>query len=143
MATGYFKLSILVMIVLLTGCATTDQGKSVERAQWADIGSTAWALTQDGLTEGNPLGAAVLPVKLGLGWYTEHYIKSCKKRAEFARKANSVTYGFTANNLLRIAGIGDAALAGGLITGIVYWIYYKSLEPNAFTCNEDVYEVEQ
>ena len=55
-------LFITALTPFLSGCASTPAGKSVARAQYADMASTGIALAR-GASEANPLGASLLILK--------------------------------------------------------------------------------
>jgi len=132
-----FIIGSLILLLLLASCTTTPQGKSIDRANYADMGSTGIALaTVEGAAEANPLGIALLPVKLGMGKWVEHkYPDDCYKRVDIAKTSNTVFYGATANNTAIMLGLsGPAAPIVGVIGGITYFAMRNKVEPNTFDC---------
>lgn len=127
-----FGLSLL----LLTACTTTPQGKSVDRANYADIGSTALALTvQSNASELNPLGYYLLPLKLGMGYGIEQVNYPCEDKAGAVGILNTIFYGAAGNNLMVAAGIGlPYAPLVGVAIGIGYAIKKEDIEPETFNC---------
>jgi len=128
-----------IALLFLTACTTTPQGKSLDRSNYADLASTAVALTvNSNAYEANPLGYALIPLKLSMGWAVERVYEDCHNRADFVGMANTVFYGLSANNLAVAAG---AVLPWSLLIGgaVGYWYYWHGyhLEP------DDVWECEQ
>ena len=122
---------------VLTGCTVTPQGQSVDRANYADMASTAMALVSDsGASEANPLGLALIPIKLSMGYVLEKsYPDNCYTRATGTRVLNSVFYGATANNLAIVAtASGVVPVALGIAAGIAYYNMAFTLEPAAYEC---------
>ena len=138
----FFGAHILAFIVWvpLSGCTTTPQGKSLDRSNYADLGSTALGLSQ-GAVEANPFGAILIPFKLGMGYLAENaYQDDCVARADFAGTTNSFFYGASANNLVVAGGLAlgmnpVAAPLVGIAGGIAYWFKKEELEPETYACH--------
>ena len=124
---------ILALVVLLTACTSTPQGKAIDRAQYADIASTLVAQTVEGAAEANPLGLAVLPIKLFVGYLIETKLDKCSDRVDAADVLNTGSYAFTANNLAVLAGVSGAPLVG-IAGGLIYWLFKEDLEPETYFC---------
>lgn len=131
---------IALSLLLLSACTTTPQGKSLDRANYADMASTAIALTvNDNAAEANPLGYWLIPLKLGFGWAIEQKFEDCQERAYITGKANSIFYGLSGNNLAVAAGV---TLPWSLMVGgaVAYWYYWHGyhLEPDdVWNCEEE------
>lgn len=135
------KILTVVLALLLTACTTTPQGKSIDRSNYADLGSTAIALSQ-GAAEANPLGAALIPIKLGMGYGIErHWADNCIARAELAQMFNAIYYGATANNLLVATSVSAAPIVG-IVAGIAYYNNNERIEPDTFSCIPDIDSLE-
>jgi len=120
------KLLILTLALLLSACATTPQGKSVEAYQYADIGTTAIALSAiDGASEANPLAIYMLPLKLYAGKYVDSL--PCQKAKDAAKLLNGVTGIAIANNVLVMIGVANP-LPLGLIIGGLAWYFDNGSE---------------
>ena len=116
----------LVPVIFLGACASTPEGQSVDRAQYADLGSTAVALSQ-GAVEANPLMPYLLPVKLIAGQLVDD--EPCDTRIAVSKSVNSLTWGAVANNLAVAVG-STAAPAIGAIGGLAYlFALDKGCEP--------------
>jgi len=118
------KSCIIALALLLTACATTPQGKSVEAYQYADIGTTALGL-QGGAAEGNPLAIYMLPLKLYAGKYVDSL--PCQKAKDAAKVLNGVTGIAIANNVLVMIGVANP-LPLGLIIGSLAWYFDNGSE---------------
>jgi len=132
-ATSYCL--ILVLSLILVSCTTTKQGKSIDRANYIDMGTTGIGLA-GGASEANPLGLAILPIKVSMGKITERvYPDDCYQRAQVAAATNTVVYGASANNFAIVAGLsGPAAPIVGIIGGITYYKMRNRVEPGTFDC---------
>lgn len=125
----------LLLLPLIVSCTTTHQGQSVDRANYADIGSTAIALAAGG-SEANPLGFALLPLKLSMGYILEKVKPDdCRARAQFTGPANSIFYGAAINNLAVAIGSSIAPVFG-IAGGILYYTYRERIEPDTYSCEE-------
>jgi len=124
-----------VAVAALTACTTTPQGKSIDRANYVDLASTAAALA-NGASEANPLGIALIPIKTFMGYGVEKmYPNDCLARAQIAAPANSIYYGAAANNLaLAASASGVVAPVVGLTVGIAYYLMRDTIEPSVFEC---------
>jgi hypothetical protein len=124
------RMLMALLLVALAGCSTTDtlRGRAVS-AQLADVGSTALALAQPGVYEMNPLGAAVLPIKVGVVLWAE--TKPPDERIFTHRLLSAYGWGAAVSN---ICTAGVAASAGAtalpcLVLGIaVGWWDWKTTE---------------
>jgi len=105
---------ILLLSLLLAGCAQTPLGQRVEQYQIADIATSAAALSKAGAIEANPLMPYLIPVKLYAGKYVETL--SCDEAQKAAVVVNTVTGMAIANNLFVLLGASPAWLLG-IITG--------------------------
>ncbi len=103
---------LLPFILLLAGCATTDQGKGIDQANTWDVGSTAVGIGLMGFSEANPYAAITFPLKVASGRLVDS--KPCAVR-QAIEKAWGVTWVAVGNNLALIAGINPVAgaIAGG------------------------------
>ena len=119
----------------LVGCTTTPQGKSIDRANYVDLASTAAALAS-GASEANPLGLALIPIKTFMGYGVEKmYPNDCLARTQIAASANSIYYGAAVNNLAIVAGAtGALAPVVGLAAGVTYYMMRDTIEPSVFEC---------
>lgn len=113
-------LLVLFVALFLGACATTQQGQSVERFQYADITTTAIALTNSNVSEANPLGLYLLPIKVLAGKLVDKL--PCEDRRSVASGINGVTGMAVANNLLVIAGVSNPLLFGILIGSGVWYV---------------------
>lgn len=120
---------------LMMGCTLTDQGRSIDRANYADLGSTAVALANGGV-EANPLGPVLIPIKMGMGKVMETTTEDCYKRVQWASVTNPLYYGFAANNLAVAAGTAAAPVVG-LVGGALYHFTRDAIEPDTFQCVPD------
>ena len=119
---------LVCMLVLLVGCGTTPQGKSIDRSNLADLGTTAIALSAGGV-EANPLGLALIPAKLAMGYVVDTtYHDNCLARQQAATIFNTIYYGVSFNNLAVAVGASSAPIVG-LVGGFVYYWFKESLEP--------------
>ena len=129
----WFVFSLCMGFLGLSACTNTNQGKSIDHANYADMGSTAIALSA-GAAEANPIGAVLIPLKLGMGYATEKYwADDCTERAVIAGAAGSFYYGATVNNLLVAAG-STAAIPVGVMAGLLYFTNKESIEPDTYSC---------
>ena len=119
----------------LVGCTTTPQGKSIDRANYVDLASTAAALA-NGASEANPLGLALIPIKTFMGYGVEKmYPNDCLARSQIAASANSIYYGAAVNNIAIAAGSSGAlAPVVGLAAGVTYYMLRDTIEPSVFEC---------
>jgi hypothetical protein len=115
-------------LALLVGCTTTPEGKRIDYANYADLGSTALALATDAGTEANPLGAALVPLKLGMGYWVEEHYELCWDRQRFARIVQPFYYGAAANNLAVVAGAGSSAPIVGIAAGVALWYLQPEMQ---------------
>ena len=135
----FFFGCVALLCWALLGCTTTPQGNSLDRSNYADMGSTVLGLSQ-GAVEANPFGLALIPIKLGMGYVIEStYADNCVGGADFVGTANSFYYGATANNLVVAAGLAFgatpvAAPFTGLASGIAYYLKKEDLEPETYAC---------
>jgi len=112
--------------------AQTPQGRSLDRSNLADMASTVIGLTvNSNATEANPLGLALIPLKVGMGYWIDS--KPCTERVEWASVGNSLFYGLTANNLAVAASVSAAPIIG-LVAGALYYINRTGIEPGVYTC---------
>lgn len=136
---------VLAIALLLGGCTTTPQGKSVDRSNYADLASTGLAYATTAGTEANPLGAALIPLKLGMGKFVENkYADNCIARTDFAKWTNSFYYGAAANNLAIVLGAySPAAIPIGIAVGTAYYRNREKIEPGTFKCIPDQPAIEK
>ncbi len=127
------RLLTLVLVALLAACTTTPAGEAIDRGQYADMASTLAGLTVEGAAEANPVGLAVIPVKLFVGYLIETKLEKCSDRGDAAYVMNTFAYGFTANNLAVLAGVSAAPYVG-LAGGILYWWFQEDLDPEIYEC---------
>ena len=128
---------VIAMLVLLSGCTTTPQGKSIDRSNYVDLGSTAVALASNSnVVEANPLGLALIPLKMSMGYMIEKkYGDNCADMSFMAGGLNSVFYGAAANNLLLAASAsGVVAPVVGVAVGIGYYVFREDIEPSTYEC---------
>jgi hypothetical protein len=118
------KATVLTVALLMGGCAVTPEGQSVDKAQMADVLSTSVALAT-GASEANPLGLALVPLKVMVGPVVDKY--PCYTRRQAEQAINSVTWGAVANNLVVAAGASFGPVAG-VAVGITYWLTYEREE---------------
>lgn len=130
--------ALLLIVVLLAGCATTEQGKEANRAQLADIGSTGLALTlSETAVEANPAGLYILPLKLGTGWIIDTTLPhDCMRRAAYATTVGIVGYGAAANNLAIAAGVSSAPIIG-LVGAVGYGVWKWRKLHTGYDCIPD------
>ena len=126
--TAILVLTLTACAASLSGCAQTPQGKSVERAQYADLGSTAAAIAQ-GASEANPLGVSLLVIKPMIGKVVDGRDIHCTTMKNTVQLINGVTYAAVANNLAIAASLVNP-LAWGLVGGLAYAAWY----PDAIDC---------
>ena len=138
MKTIFCKWLLAIMTaVLVVGCASTEQGQSIDRANMADLASTGYALTAvEGAMEANPLGPILIPVKLMMGSVVEKNY-NCADRAKYASTVNPIYYGLSCSNL---AGFN---LLIGAACGVGYHMAKSFLEPQAFDCSYEPSEAEK
>lgn len=118
------KALVLVLALLITGCASTPAGKSVARAQYADIASTGIALTvAKGASEANPLGIGLLVLKPLFPLAVDRANLPCEHLDNTVRIINSITYGAVTNNLSVAIGLASP-LAIGVVGGLIYAYWY-------------------
>lgn len=131
------RIVLIVLCLTLTACATTPAGKSIERAQYADMLSTGIALAVNpNAREANPLGYALIPIKMMFGSFFERF--PCETTVKAARIGNTITYGATANNLAVAASVSSAPFIG-VLTGVLYWFLfdYEGLQCTGLTDEEE------
>ncbi|HEC26690.1 MAG TPA: hypothetical protein ENI67_04690 [Gammaproteobacteria bacterium] len=120
--------SLLISILLLAGCATTPQGKSVELYQYTDIGTTLLATASDNGIELNPLMPYIIPLKLYIGKYIDSL--PCEQRRSFQKVHNPFFGGLVANNF--VVALGAPGIVIGLLAGttIAIWQDVPKCEGN-------------
>lgn len=119
---------VLTLVLTMVGCASTPDGKRIDRAQIADGVSTAAGLALvDGAVEANPLGLALIPAKAAAGKVVETYVEDCRKRQQWVRGINAPTYGAVANNVAVILGLSSAPLIG-VLTAAYYFFNFEPRE---------------
>ena len=118
------KTLVLVLTLLITSCASTPAGKSVARAQYADMASTGIALTvAKGASEANPLGAGLLVLKPLFPLAIDRANLPCHQMNSTVRVINAITYGAVTNNISVAIGIASP-LAIGVVGGLIYAYWY-------------------
>jgi hypothetical protein len=123
-----------IALVLLAGCTTTQQGKDIDKANYADIASTAFALATGTGVEANPLGLTLIPLKMGMGYLAEKQLgDDCISLSEIANVSESFFYGAAVNNVLIGVGAGSPAAP---ILGLAYGIY-RWRNPTQYDCNTE------
>lgn len=121
---------LLIAAFVLSGCAQTPAGKSVERAQYADLVSTGAALA-NGAREMNPLGISLVAIKPLIGRYAvDKRDIECRTMRNTIQLINPVFYGAATNNLAVAAGLAHP-LGFGLVGALVYASWY----PDAIDCD--------
>jgi len=113
-------LRTFLLCIALAGCAQTPVGKRVDAYQYTDMATTAIALTQDGVSEVNPLFPYIIPFKLYAGTWIEKM--DCKDAQQAGKILNTITGAAIANNLFVIMGVAPAALYGIITGGIVSYL---------------------
>ena len=135
------KIVLLVLCLTLTACATTPPGKSMERGHYADMLSTAIALSVNpDARELNPLGYALIPLKMMFGSYFED--RPCEEAAYLAKISNTITYGASANNLAVAVSISSAPVVG-VLTGFLYWFWLVNYETGLQCSTEGLVDEEK
>jgi len=120
---------LIAAIVALQGCATTEVGVATERAQIADVGSTAIALTVVGnAAEANPLGLYLLPLKYAFVRYVDS--QPCAEVASAERVYNTIIYGAVGNNIAIAASMSPIT---GVVLGAGLFLAYRLGNP--ILCN--------
>ena len=115
---------VLVLTLLITACASTPAGKSVARAQYADIASTGIALTvAKGSSEANPLGVGLLVLKPLFPLAIDRANLPCHQMNNTVRVINAITYGAVTNNISVAIGLASP-LAIGVVGGLIYAYWY-------------------
>lgn len=115
-AVTWMLLAIVVMG--LTACAT-QYGKSIATAQTADVASTGAGLAA-GLSEANPLGLALLPVKAAITYWADGQPCDVGRQAE--KGINTVTYAAVGNNIALMIGLNPIA---GVVVGAGSFLAYR------------------
>lgn len=117
-------LFITALTPFLSGCASTPAGKSVARAQYADITSTGIALTvAKGSSEANPLGVGLLVLKPLFPLAIDRANLPCHQINSTVRVINAITYGAVTNNISVAIGLASP-LAIGVVGGLIYAYWY-------------------
>lgn len=116
--------------------AQTPQGAATDRANMHDLLSTAVGLSvQDAATEVNPLGYALIPLKVLLGRYVIDPMP-CIKRAQTAGIVNSMFHGLSTNNwAVALGALPQVSIPAGIVGGIVYYTFRTNFEPGVYTCS--------
>jgi len=129
------RIAALIVLLAIAGCTTTNQGKSIDRGQYSDMATTFLALTVTTATESNPLGLALIPLKMGIGNYVEGASRNCEERTQAAKILNTLSYGFSGNNLAVALGASQAP-AVGVVVAMIYLAKHKEIEPDTYDCRE-------
>jgi hypothetical protein len=129
------KLILLAAIAALSGCSTMTPEQKFLTSNAADLGSTAAALSRDGIIEGNPLGlSGMIAAKVGV--YAVSRVAGGQTECEIYKAANPITYGAVGNNLwIATGGAVSAALPFGILVGAAY-AYFDDTECSAGGQNE-------
>jgi len=116
--------------------ASTAQGSAIDRSNVHDLLSTGVALTANtGATEANPLGLALLPLKIGMGWLVDRSLDECYDRVKVASLANPLFNGAAVNNwVIALGGTSSVALPLGVLGGVLFYVFRTSVEPGVYTC---------
>jgi hypothetical protein len=118
------KTLVLVLTLLITGCASTPAGKSVARAQYLDIASTGIALAvAKNSSEANPLGVGLLVLKPLFPLAVDRANLPCNQLNNTVRVINAITYGAVTNNISVAIGLASP-LAIGVVGGLIYAYWY-------------------
>jgi hypothetical protein len=118
------KTLVLVLTLLITGCASTPAGKSVARAQYLDITSTGIALAvAKNSSEANPLGVGLLVLKPLFPLAVDRANLPCNQLNNTVRVINAITYGAVTNNISVAIGLASP-LAIGVVGGLIYAYWY-------------------
>jgi hypothetical protein len=118
------KTLVLVLTLLITGCASTPAGKSVARAQYLDITSTGIALAvAKNSSEANPLGVGLLVLKPLFPLAVDRANLPCNQLNNTVRAINAITYGAVTNNISVAIGLASP-LAIGVVGGLIYAYWY-------------------
>lgn len=130
------RLLALALCLFLAACATTPQGRSIDRSNTVDLGTTVAAL-MSGAVEQNPLMPYIIPGKWLMGRYID--TKPCEERVRVVGLMNPVFYFASANNIA--ASLGAAAsvsLPVGIAGGLAYWVMRERVEPDdVFICEDE------
>jgi len=119
------KKLLIITALLASGCSTMSAETRFVTSNAVDVGSTALALTRDGISEGNPLGVggmlaakvAVYGVAKAAGGDVECGIY----------KAAPIFDGAAANNLLLFLGYSaGAAISGGALVAAYQFLTYEN-----------------
>lgn len=124
---------LILSLALLTACANTPQGQSIDRSNTVDLGTTVAALVSGGV-EGNPTAPYTIPLKWLMGRWVDTL--PCEQRVSITKGVNPVFYGASANNLAVAFGLAHP-IAYGVVGGIAYWVGRERVEPEAvFSCKK-------
>ena len=122
---------IIILVITLTGCTTTPEGKSMERSHRADMATTAWGLAITDLSEANPLGYWTIPIRMGLNKWVDNQPCSGKRKA-IAEGENTATYYVVGQNFAVIAGLATPGVGG--IIGMLAYISHKKNKKQTTSC---------
>lgn len=133
-------LLVIVGAGILSACAVSPMGKSIDRSNIADIASTGLALTLNtAAQEANPIfyygWPIVIPMKLYMGRFVETREGVCAGYWKQARGINSIIYGASANNMAIVFGVvSSAAIPIGIAAGVLYYAFIDKIEPEYNEC---------
>ena len=98
---------------------TLSRFSSAELGQAADVATTVYAIAELGAVEANPIGLAILPVKVGVHYYAETLEQD--ECAEAKRFWGSAGWGAAAaNTAVVVAGVSNpATLAAGVVAAVI------------------------
>lgn len=143
---------LLSLLLVIAPIAQADELQDRALAgQAADVVTTAVALTVGGLTEGNPLGLALIPLKAGALYWADG-LEDPAERADVHRALSATGWGPAVNNICAIAivasgGSGTApCLALGIVVGIVDWSRTAGMRAKAIAdtrCERDSTQCQQ
>jgi hypothetical protein len=105
----------VVVILLLTGCASQPEQYMADAGQTADVASTATALASGGFVELNPIAIVAWPVKFMLAENATHQKREWCEQDQ--KGIAAIGWGAAAWNTALIAG-GTAATGGLAAIGI-------------------------
>jgi hypothetical protein len=127
--------SLGLVFLFLSSCATTESGKSADRASTMDYASTGVALTTvQGATELNPLALPLMPLRYAMSRSLDK--RPCVERRSGHAMMSAVSYGAFGNNLLLLAGVGFPPL--GLLAAIPAYRMVKRQACIPTLTNEDI-----
>lgn len=131
------RLLAVIAFAMLAGCAGTPSLKArAIGGQAGDLASTAIALAQPGTMEANPLGLALIPLKISFFHWAES--EPYPRRIYMHRLLSAYGWGATASNLCTAAVAASAGATAvpclllGIAAGWWDWKYTEGTDKERF-----------